>query len=237
MIPLQENNVHIWSANLQITTEQEQAGFANLSEDEQQRANRFLSPEHRRRFIAARSTLRDILSFYLQIAPKEILFAYSEHHKPHLQFPANTDIQFNISHSHDLAVYAITLKHQIGIDIEKIENHYNPAVAARYLSHEESTFLNTLPEDQRAEGFYVFWSYKEALIKAVGKGLSLPLSSFTLSLTNTLQIISLNKETWQLIPLALFPGYASALASNQTIKNCYLCSIVEHKPQFSKLPI
>lgn len=223
------NELHIWSANLSITPEQEIKKIALLSSDECERAYRFHFQKDRQRFIAARSILREILSFYLEVLPKEIVFGYAKAAKPFLLAPNHIPLQFNLSHSSELALYAITLNQAIGVDIEKVQPDYNQGTAKRYFSLKEYNALMQLPSEERITGFYRIWSRKEALLKATGKGLTLPLSSFSVAAHDITELISLNqKETWTLLPLSIHDDYQSAVATNQPVKKISYWLNFEH---------
>ena len=229
---LTTNEIHIWSTNLTMTPASEKDWLPLLSSDEHQRAMRFIFPIHQQRFIAARSILRQILSLYLNIAPQAIIFAYTEYHKPYIRdYP---EIRFNLAHSHEMAVYALTLHHAIGIDIEKIKPTYKSAVAKRYFSREENRELMQLSNEERVLGFYQLWSKKEAIVKAVGKGLSIPLSSFSVSIRKEFEIIELENASWSLLSLPIHPDYSSALASNQSVKSVLYWQFFDHGIQFDK---
>lgn len=215
---LNHQEVHVWSTDLNITKEQENEKLVVLSPDEIARANRFHFAIHRSRFIAARSVLRELLSIYLKMPAQAIQFAYTTHGKPFLLLDNQSLLQFNLAHSNEVAVYAFTLNHPIGIDIEKIQNQYTPAVAKRYFTLQENEALMHLPNEKRASCFYSIWAKKEALIKALGKGLSITLSSFSVGLELTQQTVILENETWWLIPLDIQLDYASAIATNQHIR-------------------
>ncbi len=226
-IQINNNDIHVWSTELSIFFNQENELLTLLSADEYQRAMRFHFPIHRQRFIVARAILRQILSYYLKVAPQEIRFAYTEHEKPYLLSPDNTSLQFNTSHSEDFAIYAFSLNHPIGIDIEKIQDDYNPAVAERFFSPKENGDLQQLPPQGRIRGFYRIWSRKEAMIKAIGKGLSM-ISTFSVSVTDCVEIVRLENDEWYLIPLAIHDDYQSALATNQDVKKVYYWRVGDH---------
>lgn len=230
---LEPNEIHVWSSDLTIPPKQAEKKLALLSSNECERAKRFRFPIHGRRFIAARSTLRHILSLYLNISPNEIEFGYAEHKKPYLHIPNlpipnNPRLQFNLAHSHDIAIYAFTLSYAVGIDIEKIKETYDPAVAERFFSPHEFKDLMKLPSKDRITTFYRIWSRKEAVIKAVGKGLSIPLSTFSVSSNDVSETITIEHEAWSLIPLSIHPDYQSALASNQIVKKISYWIYSEH---------
>jgi 4'-phosphopantetheinyl transferase len=166
---LLENEVHIWLVNLKISNKQITELTHILSQDEKVRANSFKFAEHKNRFITARGSLRQIISYYLQISSQEITFKYSDRGKPIIQ---NSNLQFNISHSQDLALSAFTNKHLIGIDLEYLRNNVECIkIAQKFFTSTESQLINSLPEDKQQQTFFHFWTVKEAYLKATGEGL------------------------------------------------------------------
>ena len=232
---LNANDVHIWSIDLSIISKQENQTLALLSADETARAHRFHFPIHRERFVLARSALRQILSLYLNIAPNKIEFFYTEYKKPYLNTSETIPLQFNLAHSHEMAVYAFTLNHAVGIDIEKMKEDYDAAVAKRYFSHQENEHLNQLPNRDKIIGFYRLWARKEAVIKAAGKGLFIPLSSFSVSVEDKRETIVLENEKWTLLSLDIHPAYQTALASNQNIKSIWYWRFFNQTPTLEKI--
>jgi 4'-phosphopantetheinyl transferase len=139
----------------------------------------------RETFIVSRGILRLLLSKYLETAPEKLVFKQGEYGKPYVQLNADQlSLQFNISHSKDLALFAFTLRNQIGIDIEYIREDFSyEEIAPRFFSKQESVILSALPKEQRREAFFTCWTRKEAFIKAIGEGLSFPLDRFDVDLT------------------------------------------------------
>jgi 4'-phosphopantetheinyl transferase len=212
---ISDDEIHIWTSSLALPVEREQAFGLLLSPDEQARAARFRFPEHKRRFIVARAVLRQILSFYTEIAPNKLEFSYGEHGKPTLATPST--LQFNLTHSEDLAAYAIG--HQLlGIDIEKIKSNYEIGLPERFFSLQEREHLLQVPEAGRVAAFYQVWARKEAIIKASGKGLATSLASYSVSPNNIEEKIQLGYEEWYLQPLSIDSAFAAALASKQAAK-------------------
>lgn len=116
---LASTDVHVWRAPLDLTDSDIQRLQCPLSSDEVQRARRFYFPRHRRRFTVTRGGLRRILSLYVGMEPKQLRFCYSAYGKPALVSTSSTvRLCFNVSHSHELALYAVTYDRAIGIDIE-----------------------------------------------------------------------------------------------------------------------
>jgi 4'-phosphopantetheinyl transferase len=175
--------VHVWSASLERDEAVVQHLYRTLSADEQSRAARFHFARDRRRFCVARGVLRHLLAGYLSAAPAEIGFDYSPRGKPALQRRFSAELRFNVSHSHEMAVYAFARGREVGIDIEQIRTSVEfEQIAQRYFAPSEYQSLRSLPTALRARGFFNCWTRKEAYIKALGDGLSHPLDQFTVSL-------------------------------------------------------
>jgi len=155
-------------------------GFALLDAEEQARAQRFRFPEHRRRFIVAHAAVRCILARHLDIGPAAIGFSRNAHGKP---FLTGADVPvFSMSHSHEMALCAVAVDGELGVDIEHCRSLQHDDLARRFFAADEVAALAALPADRRADGFFACWSRKEAYIKAKGLGLSLPLDAFAVSI-------------------------------------------------------
>ncbi len=217
-LDLQPHQVDIWRVFLDLPDDTVKSLFASLSADETQRATRFHFPADRDRFIIAHACLRGILSKYLHCEPDQLSFSTGEYGKPILL--SGKHISFNLSHSGDYALIAVTCERKVGIDVEHFRQGVSPeGIAGRYFSQHEITELMTLPPEERRVAFFNGWSRKEAYIKAHGLGLSLPLDSFDVSLLpNEPAILRATRPDqeesarWILISLAVHPDYAGALA-------------------------
>lgn len=141
-----------------------------LDGEERERAARFRLALHRRRFVAARGALRRILGGYLGMPPAELHFTYGPHGKPAL--PAHPELSFNLSHSEDLALLAVTCGPPVGVDVERLRRLDNlEGLARRVLSGRERRRLAALPPEQRQAAFHRAWTRKEAYLKARGEGI------------------------------------------------------------------
>jgi 4'-phosphopantetheinyl transferase len=211
------HEVHLWRAELIIALDHEPEYLALLSPDEIKRAERFRFPIHRQRYIAARGILRRILSCYLGVNAKDIEFRYRDRGKPYVDYP---DLEFNISHSHEMAVFAITTTAPIGVDVEKMEKIFKESVAKRFFSEKEYAELMKLKTDNaRIEGFYCIWARKEAIIKGLGEGLHFPLGSFSVSAKPEIQQLKLTgKAKWHLQNFDTHKDYQAAFATQQKVK-------------------
>jgi 4'-phosphopantetheinyl transferase len=221
-LSLPDDEVHVWRINLDVAPEQVQACHDILSSDEQATAARFYFQKDRDQYIVARGVLRTILSRYLDVAPDQIQFSYGSHGKPTLTNSLGVEIvNFNVSHSHKLALVGVTRGRQLGIDLEYIQKDFAcEEIARRVFSPQEIATLNDLPGDLRHEAFFNCWTRKEAYIKARGLGLSYPLNQFEVSLIpgEPAQLIGVGDDDlfeasrWLLQELEVGSRYAGALA-------------------------
>lgn len=172
--PLTSTVVHLWRADLRQSSDYLNSLWQSLATDEQERANRFRFELHRRRAIASRGILRFVLAHYMDKAPEQLQFSYTAKGKPFLAENCYSDpLEFNVSHSDDLVVYAITLGYSIGVDVEadRAINQLGQ-ILQRYFSPQEQADIKTYPVDQQSQRFFQFWTAKEAVSKATGQGLS-----------------------------------------------------------------
>jgi 4'-phosphopantetheinyl transferase len=221
-LPLNDNVVEVWIVDLLASRERVEHAFQLLSDDERRRAEQFRFSVHRDRFVMARASLRRILARYLQVEPTQLAFKYSEYGKPSLVTP-QTDIHFNASRSHERALIACVREREIGVDNERIRRDLDvDDLAQRFFSVEENERLREVPPHLRHLAFLRCWTCKEALVKAVGKGLSLDLDTFDVSvaLRNAAAIVSADTEVftvhgWSLIAFGprTVEGHLSALVT------------------------
>jgi len=189
---IKPQTIHIWPIVLTDFVAEEQVLFNLLSEDEVARALRLHLPLHRQRYVITRGLLRRLLSLYTDIPPGEIIFSYGPKGKPYLEENNNSlNLQFNLSHSDERAIYAFALDQEIGVDIQKINADFNIAVAKRFFSVSEITELLALPRHEQASGFYQIWTRKEAIIKTIGSSIFSSPADFSISLEKPDQPIQL----------------------------------------------
>jgi 4'-phosphopantetheinyl transferase len=155
-----------------------------LSRDERGRAEKFHYAEHRQHYIVARASLRRLLAERLRVDPRAVEFVETTYGKPTLAPQhGSADVEFNVSHSGILALYAFTSGRAVGIDVEQIRQVPDADdLAERFFSPTETAALRVLPLDRRSLAFLACWTRKEAFIKALGLGLSCPLDAFDVTI-------------------------------------------------------
>lgn len=216
------NEVHIWRANLDVPPFPLEVLQKTLSVDERQRADRFHFERDRAYFIAARGILRTLLAQYLKISAPHLKFIYSSKGKPSLKESA---ISFNLSHSHGLALYAITLSSKVGIDLEYMRDLETAQLAKRFFTPSEYNTLISLPIQQQKNAFFQFWTAKEAYLKATGDGLvGLQNVEFLLSLDKPISLLEIagkTVESWfikQFIPQANYMATVAIETEKRDLK-------------------
>lgn len=228
-LPLVANNMHIWQVDLALTELELQNLKITLSEDELGKADRFYFPQDKNLYIATRGILRSILSKYLDKSPELIEFAYSPQGKPSIRNSnrensasyKNTGIQFNLSHSQNLALYAIAIDQPVGIDLEYLRPLQDAlALAKRWFTMGEYTEI--LHQPDRELTFFRFWTAKEAYLKATGEGLrDLTAVEVTITPENSLRFKTINgskeiAQQWSLLELNPAANYVGALATSKS---------------------
>jgi 4'-phosphopantetheinyl transferase len=212
-LTLDLGEIHVWRVSLAQTESCLQYLQQTLSSDERTKADRFVFPKDRSQFIVSRGALRAILSRYVNITSHILRFDYNPYGKPSLIVAqGGNTLRFNLSHSRGMALIAITKNRDIGVDIESINPNFSCLeIAEKFFSPLENSVLRSLPEHLQATAFFTCWTRKEAYIKAVGKGLSIPLNQFDVSLAPGEPAALLNVEgnpeeasKWSLIEL--FPS-------------------------------
>jgi|TARA_B110000196_G_scaffold247965_1_gene217024 4'-phosphopantetheinyl transferase len=173
--PLPKGEIDVWKFSLALRENDRNI----LSQDELERFDRTDSkPKHERK-IAGRAQLRRILSLYTSTDPSEISFEYGQNQKPLL--PKHSDLSFNLSHSENMGLVAVTYSRRVGIDLEYLEAERPfSKIAERFLTKSENDFINGYPEEERSRAFYRIWTLNEAYLKALGTGLSVSSNDFSI---------------------------------------------------------
>ena len=223
-VTLEPGQVDVWKIALDQPADVVADLRGVLSTGEIERAERFRVDRGAQRYIVGRGALRRLLERYTGLVAKELAFDHNEFGKPELP---GSEIMFNLSHSHGIALFAVTRDRAIGVDIERIREEVTmDKIAGRFFSPAEARALSALPAHQQAEAFFDCWTRKEAWIKARGRGLSIALNSFEVSLApgEPARLLATRPDPeeasrWSLLALECEPGYAAALAVAGEIGN------------------
>jgi 4'-phosphopantetheinyl transferase len=212
---------HIWNANLDQPLFIIQGLSKLLSSGEIKRSKRMIFDKDRNRFIVRHGLLRVLLSQYIDLKPDQIQFCYSKNGKPELPGMLNEpNIRFNLSYSEGFCLFAITRGREIGVDIECSGRSLDrDQIINNFFTEKEKYSFHCLNKRQRENAFFKLWTKKEALIKALGIGLSLPLNSFDVSLLDH-EIVKLpsvgglleKETTWEVKVLNAHTEYLASWA-------------------------
>lgn len=220
--------IHLWRVRLEQSAEVYRACLNTLTTDESERAGRFCFDQHRRQFVIARGALRSILGQYLDRPPSRLRFIYSAFGKPEVEREEDRAwLRFNLSHAEGMALVALTRGKDVGVDVEVVREEFpGMEIAEGFFSAREVETLRSLPEEARTAAFFLYWTRKEAYIKALGEGLSHPLRQFSVSLgdeeSNVLtepEGVAPQAPPWLVKGLSVGAGHAAAVAFRAPVTN------------------
>jgi 4'-phosphopantetheinyl transferase len=182
---LARDEIHLWCLDMDSISADFEKLSQILSPDEHARARGYRFAADKNHYILTRGILRLLLEKYVHKDAGQIQFRYNQAGKPFLAEPDKLPLQFNVSHSHAIALFAFALGRAVGVDIEVI--HPLPDannLASCYFSAAEIEQLEALEdENSKLVAFYRCWTRKEAYIKAIGDGLAFPLKDFDVSIS------------------------------------------------------
>ena len=217
--------MHVWRIDLDVPPPLVARLHRLLSSEEKERAARMHAPGADRRFVVSHGATRAILARYLTRPPEEIVFLTGAGGKPYLALPPGPSaLCFNLSHSADLALCAVALGRDLGVDVERIRPVADwPQIAARYFSPNENEALLALSDEAALTAFFQGWTGKEAYTKALGRGISRQWSQFTVPLAPDTpterppaSVSAGGKDVFTLWSLAPAAGYVAAVAARGT---------------------
>ncbi|MFT7005817.1 MAG: 4'-phosphopantetheinyl transferase [Colwellia sp.] len=187
-LDIKKNEIHLWQVNPDNVTQPELLNQYKslLSADETIKQQRYKFSHDRHDALITRAFIRDLLSYYADIAPNDWRFDKGEKDKPEIVNPP-LPLRFNISHTKGLIICAVTLEDDIGCDVENTTRSNDVlAIANRYFSAIETKELFSLPKEQQRHRFFDYWTLKESYIKAWGLGLAIPLKDFSFNITDAI---------------------------------------------------
>jgi 4'-phosphopantetheinyl transferase len=210
--------VHVWSLDVDRADHEVAVLGGMLTADELLRAGALRTDDGRRRFVASRAGLRALLAGYLEWEPNEVAFAASAQGKPRLD--PLSPLRFNLSHSGAVALVAVAVDAEVGIDVEQVRPRRDlGGLARRVLTEAEREAVDTAPPADRERAFYRHWVAKEAFVKATGRGVS-SVRSFEVLLEapGGARLVHVGGDPdeaarWTLRPLEVAPGYEAAVVA------------------------
>ena len=226
------DEVALWPADLDEWDWNGQEPGALLSTDERARAARFVFEKDRRRFVTGRAVLRTLLGRSLGRPAAGLSFRYGTQGKPML---ADRDLWFNVSAAAGKALYAVSPGRRVGVDIERIRDIAEmEAVAERAFSMTEKDWLRARPAARRRSAFFRCWTRKEAVVKGLGAGFSMPPDRFDVGpgrsgLVRVTVASPGEIGHWIVRDIAAFPGYAAAAAAEAPGVRQEALSVIEER--------
>ncbi len=209
-----ESFIDVWHGDILSEGIDQQNYYELLNDDEKLKVASFTRPEIQKKFIKTRGVLRKVLAKYLDTKPQEIKIKIGEHGKPYVE---NETLFFNLSHTANRLVIAISNSSEIGIDLEQYKHRKNlQGLVKKCFSEEEKHFWESLSEQQQVMLFYQLWVRKEAFVKAIGRGIAVGLDQCSINPEQQTEFLSIPAEygtanDWQIIDVQLKKEDACAL--------------------------
>jgi 4'-phosphopantetheinyl transferase len=217
---VERGEVHVWSEPVDATEDLE-GNLELLDDAERAQAGRFRFDLDRVRFVLRRAFARRVLARYLGVHPAAVRIRTSRLGRPELDPPCG--LAFNTSHSDGMAVVAVAQGQRVGIDIERVREIESALdVAEGLFAAPEVEWLRSVSSGSCSRAFLALWTRKEAVVKALGGGLSIPLDGFSV-LANTSRGIERSTD---------LPGSLSLLLKDLSEPQGYVGSIASVGPQF-----
>jgi 4'-phosphopantetheinyl transferase len=216
---LPDKAVHVWILDERLVGHTCSALAHTLSLDERQRACAYRQQTRRNDFIARRGMLRWLLGGYLGCPPASLRFSVTRFGKPALQSPHAARLAFNVSHTQGIALFAFAWDCRVGVDVERrTDGVYLEGIGRGIFSPVEQAALDAAQPDPAAT-FFTIWTRKEALLKALGTGLSGEPNTFTTEDHPSLSVGGWRAShngtalpSWTCLDLAPGPELSSAVA-------------------------
>jgi 4'-phosphopantetheinyl transferase len=221
LLPLSPGEVHVWIVEPERVQSPRllESYRALLDAEEQQRHLRFRFERHRHLYLVAHALVRTVLSRYAPVQPEAWRFTTVGNGRPEVA-PGLPRLRFNLSHTESMAVCAVALEEDVGVDVENAERPGQTVeLADHFFAPAEVAALHALPPERQRARFFEYWTLKESYIKARGQGLSLPLDQFAFHLEPGRRpriafdprLVD-DPQSWQFVQLMPSPRYPVALA-------------------------
>lgn len=222
---LASQQTHVWLVSLQQPKSMAETIAKCLSRKEQENGARFHGPDNQRRYLVSHGVARLLLGRYTGREPESLEFSTGRFGKPFVDLPSSdSDFHFNLSHASEIAAVAISRIGPIGVDVERLRQTTDiPRLVRRYFSEDEVVRFGQVHIEQHTPWFFRMWTCKEAVSKALGCGLSEPVSRFTVpegELEDTVEVSAASQlaanESWYVTGFRCGVDYVGALATPAT---------------------
>ena len=198
------DEVHLWVLDLDPGRTEAARRVEATTEAERERASRFRSPQDAERYLSAHGALRLILADALECNPHALRFGERAKGKPYLE---GAPLEFNLSHSGNVALVAVSWVRQVGVDVEQLRPLPDlDSLAARVCNEGERTSIMGLAQADRERAFFALWTRKEALAKASGEGIAAVFR-------NDGDAPAAMDNGWTLVEVNDLPGYTACVAA------------------------
>lgn len=190
--------------------------LALLSDEERHRAARFAFERDRSAFVTARAEVRRHLGAALGVAPAQVALVRDANGRPHLGTAYGDVLDFNLSHSGGWVAIAFASGRRVGVDIERHDRESSLRdLVPQVMGVSERALLNSMPEPEFRRRFFEFWTRKEAIVKAIGVGISYPLTEIDIPLlppVGPMRLALQPESLWMLHSSEPEEGYSLSVA-------------------------
>ena len=206
---IQTGELHIWRYTVNEKDYVAEQTNSILSMEETEKSKRFVREEHTIDYVCNHRFVRNVLAAYLNILPSEIKFSITDLGKPFIE---NVGLFFNVSHSKNQALLAISKDAEVGVDIEYMKDLQDAITFSNYSFSEKEKAMICKNQQIDKDVLFTFWTFKEAYIKATGTGLSVDISKINLADFYTNEVHKFGDDIWTLKRLQANEGYKAAFA-------------------------
>ena len=206
---LGRDEVHLFLVGTDLPLETFESLNGYLTEREREQFQKFRMPQKRAEAILSRALVRERLGHFMGVAPQAIALSHNSHGKPAIE---GADVHFNISHTAGYVLLGVAMDFELGVDIESPRaNLEHEDLAQRFFTAGEHAALVATPVENRVNAFFRCWTRKEAILKALGRGISAGLDTFEVPLQAALGVVRIGE--WELHDLPVPETHVAALAT------------------------
>ena len=225
------NDLQLWHGKVSAEDAHYSAYWRVLDADEQAHAGKLNNPLLHKRYVEIHGRLRNLLALTLNQPPEQLRIKKAEHGKPYLvDYP---ELAFNLSHTADRVVIAVAWDCRLGVDVEICKPRLNlSGLVEKCFAEEEAAFWQQLPESQKTQAFYSFWTRKEAFVKATGHGIVLGLNNCVINPENPSEFLRVpdscgQAAAWHSLDVDLGEGICSAVVADKPFAAVRLMDFTE----------